>query len=481
MSKVLVIRDPNEAQQFLAQSLQLQRVIPPRTNTIRNVLGLALEMVSAGHPLLPLGMLADLGHTAFAVERERGAQFPPQIPGIPPTLLRTYEDHLLGKIYADWTFERAGDALRRFTGRDRAIGLGYVVKQFRERAGLGGVELQPGAIRTLIEMDETEVLNRGWTSLESDGPLPYLLQYYEDATKAARRIAEVLALEDIIALEQRTALAEMGQYVAHRQILQMAGKLESRLPKQKIKPLMGRREVPTRIMDEDTYPVGGFTSISTKGTVESLLHSQLAYMEKDEQYRPDLFDIKFLRDELYYYSRDDNQFLRRRRTFLFALYPDLTNARFKDPELSCQRIVMVLSLILSLVNKSIEWLGNDALKFEFLIVPPPQGEPPLKHEVGLLQMLFREQLESEIVEIKTLAEPLVTYADAKANRSQCHVLAISAQGVPVPTNAAVVSVLKVDGPKPALQQGLIAPSIVEGEDATESWSNALQQVLGYWV
>ena len=29
--------------------------------------------------------------------------------------------------------------------------------------------------------------------------------------------------------------------------------------------------------------------------------------------RPDLFDIKFLRDELLYYARDENRFLRRRQ------------------------------------------------------------------------------------------------------------------------------------------------------------------------
>ena len=71
----------------------------------------------------------------------------------------------------------------------------------------------------------------------------------------------------------------------------------------RVSGLVGHR--PTRALDEDTYPVGGFTSISTRGSIESLLHSQLAYMETDE--RPDLFDIKFLRDELLYYARDENQ------------------------------------------------------------------------------------------------------------------------------------------------------------------------------
>ena len=50
-------------------------------------------------------------------------------------LVRTYEDHVLGKIYADWTFSRASDALRHYAkGRDQARGLAYFLNQFRERA-----------------------------------------------------------------------------------------------------------------------------------------------------------------------------------------------------------------------------------------------------------------------------------------------------------------------------------------------------------
>src|SRR5205807_6320550 len=125
--------------------------------------------------------------------------------------------------------------------------------------------------------------------------------------------------------------------------------------------------VPTRILEEDMYPIGGFASISTRGSIESLLHSQLAFMETD---RPDLFDVKFLRDELLYYSRDENSFLRRRRTFVFALYPDLIPARFKDAELPYQRIVLLLALLRSTVSTLIDWLNTDSLVFEIILIEP---------------------------------------------------------------------------------------------------------------
>jgi hypothetical protein len=478
---VVILRDPEEAQRFLLQGLWLQRAIPPTAATVRHVLEWALEITGGGQPLPPVGVVADFGHAAFGADQDaRASRESVTIPGLPPALMRTYEDHVLGKVYADWSFERASDAMRRFQGRDRARGLAYVVKQFHDRAGYGGVELSPGIIRTLLEAQPDDLLRRGWESLSADGPMPLLIDLYEALIAAARRMAEVLGLEDVVALEQRTALADMGQYVAHRQVLQIAARLEDGFPRHKVKPLAGRREVPTRVLDEDTYPVGGFSSLSTKGTVESLLHSQLAFMERDEVDRPDLFDVKYVRDELYYYSRDENQFLRRRRVYLFCLYPDLVRARFKDPDLPAQRIVLVLGLLLMAVKKLSEWLSTDALKFEFLLVQEQDGKP-LAQEGALLEMLFREQIENGTVEVRHFTEVPGPYADRCARRSLCHLLAVSTGGVDVRTEAAATTELTVPGPRAEVRIGYEAPIELPGDGPVESWTAALERLLMVWV
>jgi hypothetical protein len=151
--------------------------------------------------------------------------------------------------------------------------------------------------------------------------------------------------------------------------------------------------VPTRILDEDQYPVGGYTSISTRGSVESLLHSQLAYMEDAGGARePDLFDVKFARDELFYYSRDENQFLRRRRAFVFVFLGELVtgqvSARYKSPDLDVQPIVLVLSTVLTVVEKLSEWLSTDAIRFELLFVQDGDKRP-LADEAKLCELLLR--------------------------------------------------------------------------------------------
>src|SRR6476661_7911709 len=208
---VVILRDPDEVQRFLLQGLWLQRAVPPTAATVRHVLEWALEVAAGGQPLPPVGVVADLGHAAFGADRDtRAPREPVVIPGLPPALMRTYEDHVLGKVYADWSFERASDAMRRFHGRDRARGLAYVIKQFRDRGGYGGVEMSPGIIRSLLDAPPDDLLRRGWESLSTYGPLPLLIDLYEQLIATARRMAEVLALEDVIALEQRTALADMA-------------------------------------------------------------------------------------------------------------------------------------------------------------------------------------------------------------------------------------------------------------------------------
>jgi hypothetical protein len=475
----LELRDLDAARRYVLEGLWLQRTVKPTAATVKPALEWAMEIASSGHHLQPIGFIADVGNVAFGIDAENRMKEPLHVPGWPPTLGRSYEDHVLGKLYADWTFERAGDALRKYKDKDRVRGLAYVVNQICERAGIKGVMLPPAVIRALFTTNPDEVLAAGWDSLMRDGPSPLLIEMYEGLVSAGRRIAEVLGQEDILALEQGTALADMGQYVAHRQILQTAVRLESRLPARPVKPLVGRKEVPTRILDEDQYPVGGYTSISTRGSIESLLHSQLAYMEQET---PDLFDMKFVRDELFYYSRDENQFLRRRRAFVFVLFPDLIAARFKDAELPYQRIVMIQAAVVALMRKLTDWLSTDAIRFEVIFVQDG-GKTVLAEEGALLKLLLREPLErgdGAILESpnKTSVE---NYLNNLSRNSQVHCLAVATEPFEMDLENVVVTELVVGGPRPEIGDGDGVVAELEGEDAFDVWQETVLRVLQLWV
>ncbi|MCU0703950.1 MAG: hypothetical protein MUF18_08245 [Fimbriiglobus sp.] len=497
---VVELRDPDAAREYLTQGLWLQRVLKPTAATVKAALTSALHIASGDQPLPPLGFVGDIGAVAFGTEGGKWSKQLPEIPGWPHTLTRAYEDHLLGKLFADWTFERASDALRRYSEADQGKGLAYVVKQFRARGKLGGVSLSPAVLRAMLTANPDELLRQGYDLFTRDGPNPILLAQYEDLVKAARRIAEILDPEDVIALEQRTALADMGEYVAHRQILQATARFEARLPTRPVRPLAGRREVPTRVLDEDQYPVGGYTSISTKGSIESLLHSQLAYMEAEEQ--PDLFDMKFVRDELFYYSRDENQFLRRRRVFLFVFDPSLADARVKDPELPYQRIVLAVAVVLAVVRRLTDWLSTDALRFELLFPPAKGGKSPLTSEAKLFEVLLSELRANGTAAVARVGgtdgknphtkadhfagvlespEGVLAYCERASRTAQVQVLNIGTAPEWRELETAVMSALAVCAPTPTLTDGHGAKADLPADDPFEAWVEAVQKVLALWV
>lgn len=472
------LRDLDRARRYVYQGLWLQRVVtPPLVTAVKPILEWARRIADTGEPLPPVGLVADLGLVAFGMERgeKRGGQEPTDVPGLASTLWRTYEDHVLGKVYGDWSFERASDALRRYEkAEDRDRGLAYAVNQFRKRAGIPGALLTPSILRTMIDASPEEVLAEGKKSLQTEGLMPELERCYQAMVDGARRTPEALDEESIRALENGMALAKPSQEFAHRLIVRAKNELRDGLPSHKVRPLAGRQEVPTRVLDEDTYPVGGFSSISTRGTIESLLHSQLAFMERDA--RPDLFDVKFLRDELYYYSRDENQFLRRRRSFVFALFPDLVQTRFKDPELSYQRIVYLLAMACLTVEKLSAWLTTDALEFDFLFVG--DGGTPLGDEYWLLEMLLREQIANDTVrlmKVNGLAD-VVKHCREAARKRMVHCLMVSTEDRRVEVEDVVVTRFQIDGPQPAI--GHAQDDFVL---LTDNWTEATERILQLWV
>jgi vWA domain found in the FtsH ternary systems len=337
-------------------------------------------------------------------------------------------------------------------------------------------------LRGLRDLPEQEILDEGRKLWEKAGLMPLLESSYQSMIDAFRNSAEILLETDVRALENGVALQPESQQLAHEQVMTAAKLLREELPPRKLKPLAGRHEVPTRVLDEDTYPVGGYASISTHGSIESLLHSQLAYMEPVA--RPDLFDIKYLRDELFYYSRDENQFLRRRRTFVFAFYPDLALARTKDPGIPYQRIIMLLGLLYAAISILTEWLSDDSLKFVFVFLTDGDSMP-LGHEYGLLEMLFREQIENKSVRIlpglkddkisgKLGEADLAGLCRAFAQRSLCHCVLLSAQERILAWDDVEVTRLILDDALPSVHG--------DGDDvALDSWASSLERLLQLWI
>lgn len=484
------LRDLDAARRFVAEGLWLQRAVKPNPATVKSTLEWAMEIAASGQPLPPVGFIGDLGHIALGADSDHRPKEALHIPGWPPTLVRMYEDHVLGKLYADATFERAGDALKKYSEKDRIKGIAYIVNQMQARANIPGVYLSPAVIRGLRDSNHEEVLASAMERMLSAGPSPLLVTLYEQLVAAARRMNESLVREDITALEDRSALGDMGQYVALLQIHRAKAALVEELPALCVRPLPNRREVPTRVLDEDQYPVGGYTSISTKCSIESLLHSQLAYIEERDD-EPDLFDVKFTRNELFYYSRDENQFLRRRRAFVFVLSPDLIALKYhphvlvpdmSDKDKNIQRIVMLMATILALVEKLTDWLSTDAIHFEVLFVQDGEKKP-LAEASLLMKLLLRERIERGDATIEHVAssQKALERIQILSQQAQVHALIAATEPVEVELDHAVTTQVIVDGPRPQLGDGASMVYTLDGENAFEVWQATVLRVLELWV
>ena len=484
------IRDPDEAKQHLLLGLLLARNAQISPQSVTDTLKWAMEIVAEGSPLPPLGFVGDVGGLAMGSLRASAHSNVPVQADLNPAVARKYDDYVLGRMYCDSSFERSADAIQSFQGRDKARGVAYIVNRIRERAQLGGAMLSPAVVKNLSQQKPEKVIEDAEQCRIEGGWSSRLISDWENLISGIRDTGDLLGPEDVFELESGTALSDFGQRVALRQALQMTTRLRCNMLAHKPRSLPKSYDVATNIMQEDHYPIGGFTSISNKGTVESMLRSELAYI--DDEMRPDLFDIKFARDELLYYSRDENQFLRRRLAYLFVLNPDLVKARWKDPQLPCQRIVLLIATMFVVVKQLIDWMTEDAIRFEFVFVTSG-GRQPLQDELELLETLFRDEISAGIVAIVPTSQGnLSRHCESIAQDSLCHLLSISCQKRPPLAGKMLVSQWVIDSHRPSFVgpgESQRTDTATDEDDIEElendtglrGWQNALESLLRHWV
>lgn len=467
------IRDSDLARALVLESLATTRLAQRGSATWQQGVRVALEVASHGAPLLPVGFLADLAHVLTAPVEELPAA-PTLGMSTQPAWVQRYEDYVLGKLFADSSLERAASAVLRYQGREQDQAIAFVGEQIRQRAQLPGIVLSPGVLRLLAQMPIERLVETVSQTPAAPEVADLQDQQYEQLIGGVRDVGDLLGGEDLFELEHRTAIAPAGERLALRQVLSARETLLEGVSRNPPRHAARAREVPTRLLDENAYPVGGFSSISTRGTIESLLHSQLAYMEPAGSERPDMFDIKFLRDELLYYARDENQFFRRRRTFLFVLLPELLNIRVKDQGLPYQRLVLTLGIILAAIERLLAWLGDEALTFQVLLLE--DATRSLAREADLMRLVLREQIANGTASVEFVPRSeLHARAQAAARQSLCQMMLLG------------LKERRVDGGEASTTQIVLdraTPTIVDQQTAwhseataLEAWREALQKLL----
>ena len=371
--------------------------------------------------LPPIGVVADLGRLLTRAPFDIAKSQPPTDPGL-RAAVDASEEHVLGRLAADYRLESARDALLRLDQPLRPAAVAVFVEQVLGRiqqAAQTDDDLDspgPAAIRRVIHRHGSELLELGAATLDDGhaaGLRDELTRAYAGLARAARQCGALIGDVELYTLENHGALRSPSLRLAMAQIAEAAQVIERALPVRVRRSEASRGRTPTKVEDESAYPIGGYASISTIGGIESLVSSELIYMNPPAERATgavDLFDLRWAAGELLKYTRDESVYTRERRTVCFALAPSLAKARVKDPGVPFQRLVIGVGGVIAGIRKLCAWLDEADLHLHILLLAPPSDgahlrRQPLREEADLARLILREYIESGVVEIVELDDP----------------------------------------------------------------------------
>jgi vWA domain found in the FtsH ternary systems/N-terminal helical region fused to the FtsH ternary system vWA domain len=391
------IRDPEEARRWFCAGLTLMRLAPLTADEVATVMPWSTRALSEMGSLPPAGVVSDIGRLLFGAPLELKPLVTTDVRL--RAAIRAYEDEVLGRLATDRHLQEATDAALRLAPEWRADAVALICQRILGRIRFrAATSLSPAALRRLERRPAAEVLEEGLTALAQGDRVADLARGYEELARSARQVRALLGDGEVFALENLAALSSMAQRLAIEHIAAAAEALEGTLPRRIQRSRASRGATPTQLDDESAYPIGGFSSMSTSGTLENLVTSELIYMEEsadqgegpaapllapgDVEGQVDLFDLRYVEGELLYYTRDEAIYVRSHRVVTFVLPPELTDARVKDPELEWQRLILVCGLILCVTRRLSDWLSDQALLVRVVLIADAPVDPADAGEVA---------------------------------------------------------------------------------------------------
>ncbi len=407
--------DGAQAEAFVAASLAVARRHAASPTYFEAGL-LALAEAVAERPTLPAPTLVFDLVPLLSGERLLGP--PSGGAGGLDDALRAWDDHVLARLVADRRFSRLVDAVATLPKPMRPVAAGVASVRLLERLGVGtGVGLSAALVRRLIGRPAEELVEAGKAALADPLIAARLTSGLLTVAKAARRSRELLSDAELFLVENIAALKGLGPRVALAQLADVAQGIEESLPT-RVRASPEDGDAPTALEEESAFPVGGFANLTTQGSLENLVSSELIYMDEAGAARPDLFDLRFVEGELLYYSRDESVAVRRRRQVALVLDASLSQARVLDAGEAVQRTVWLLGALTAVVRKLAGWLEQESLSFE-LWVPGPADASPLVEERDVASLVLRQYRERGQLEVLHAASAVEAVRQARL-RSKGH-------------------------------------------------------------
>ncbi len=470
-----------QARRGVMESLALARLIDcTDAAAVRETFEWGQMIFIMGWPVPPLGFVADIGQSVFDRSWDALDAVSPSACW-PPSLRQQYEEFWLRRLWTDRGFQRAAAFLRRLSPDERKRGIAFLSSYLAFRLRMRRLLFVPYVLTQMLQPSElSQALQQARDWLQQPQFMNELHATYAHAMQAARSLPELIAPTILAAIEDRSALSDMLTLAATRELRRAVSRLLDRIPAASPRTKPEAPDLLSPLRTEASYPTGGYGEITTRGTWESLLWSQLAFME---QQQPDLFDIKWLRGELYYYSRDENYLWRQRRMYVFVLAPDLMTARFKDRHTPHQRMILVLAIVAAIIQRLLDWLAGDRLQFRIIWPGTPDNPQPLANEQNWLQVLLRPLCEQGIVQCEAWPqwEP-GRIRDLSRDWPVYGVMMTIAETAPLPPEGAWW-IFQLKGKQPLLKDrhGVMRGGETDDTaDPLSPWASVLDQLLQAW-
>lgn len=168
---------------------------------------------------------------------------------------------------------------------------------------------------------------------------------------------DLLGPHDLFVVRNFDVLHSRAKRLAARQV----AFLEHQIGQAPPPPPMWRKEtplVPVDLNDPGLFPQGGLDQLSTHGSIENLVRSELVYLEDSPDV--DLFSLRFVENELLYYTRDEGQLQRAQREVhvVLELWPE---SYIQYPDHHARLSTMLRATINRLVDDLFDLFESDAL------------------------------------------------------------------------------------------------------------------------
>lgn len=445
--------DSEQARPFLSAAFLVARS-PVRSTTWSTAAFAALEVASAERPsLLAPTLVFDL---TVLLQGERLQPISVTVPIVLRDALRAYEDHVLAPLLADPRWIRVADATVAAPKELKATAVAMVATEVLARLGVAdGTGVSQAVVRRMATLPIADVLEEGRRGLEMPTIAGRLADGFRVLAQAARKTRAILSDAEVFTVENIASLKSLGARVALAQLATAAQQVGERLPKRIKGHVFEDGDAPTALEEDSAFPVGGFSSLATVGSLENLVTSELMYMDDPSASRPDLFDVRFVESELLYYARDESVAVRRKRRVVLVLDESLVLARVLDAKATFQRLVWLLASLSALVRTMADWFDSEALTFEWVFIKG--REAPLREEMGVVALVlreFRERGQVEINEGESVAQVCLKTRQAWRQRARLFVFASTfPQGVPEEANPDAFIVLRDERPEVSWRAG----------------------------